>query len=670
MIPRLTHLLRALFPSSALSAQSVDNIVRSAVRAADDDYGETEALTWAQGFRFPPGIGQRDHDGLAAHQGDLPSYIRSLHSAMSSAGRLSVASITASVPDSDPDFATLVALVDGIPIVTDPSFHPNGAPPPLRAKYKRMAPCVDRLMHDLYNKGLILILPTTVALSIPGIHFSQTHWARKKGKHWGRPIGDASATDHGQQPLNAGDVKAQVDGLWGPIEHPTLELLSQMVLDQSRTHTWETVSLWKMDLRGAFTLLFVHPESVCRLAFALGPDASGEDLTMLYHVGMFGWTGMPSAFHVISRVLARLINSQVAGSCLIYVDDIMGCCPTTSLAATLTTVRTIVTNLLGPDSVEDKKTESGRCLDFLGWEFNLDLRSVAIARHNFMKTLYGFLLCDETKPQSVRSIQRLASWASRYSAVLRPLKPFTADLFAMIRGYRSTSVKISLSPTAQWATWLWRACLLQLAHDQASLARPIHTIVQREPTFLIEYDASLTGLGLVISYSDPATSWTILTVVKVQLPFDLQDDSGFQNTVEFLAVVVGLACLASMGYAGHSVIVQGDNTSSLAWSTTERFRPGPSRGCAVFFMAFATVSDLVVHRGIHIPGVRNVVCDGLSRDLSPADFGFSTDLIFDLSAHPLIASVIAACDPLIVADSEGQFVDRWLLAQRLASRRR
>jgi hypothetical protein len=57
---------------------------------------------------------------------------------------------------------------------------------------------------------------------------------------------------------------------------------------------------------------------------------------------------------------------SVAGSCLIYVDDIMGCCPTTALDTTLTTVRAIVTTLLGPDSVEAKKTASGRRLDFLG----------------------------------------------------------------------------------------------------------------------------------------------------------------------------------------------------------------------------------------------------------------------------------------------------------------
>ena len=82
----------------------------------------------------------------------------------------------------------------------------------------------------------------------------------------GRPIDDASATDHGQIPLNSGNVKAQVDQLWGPIEHPTLSQLSQMVLDQAAATSWEDVVLWKIDLKGAFMLLFVHPASVCRLA--------------------------------------------------------------------------------------------------------------------------------------------------------------------------------------------------------------------------------------------------------------------------------------------------------------------------------------------------------------------------------------------------------------------
>ena len=77
---------------------------------------------------------------------------------------------------------------------------------------------------------------------------------------------------------------------------------------------------------------------------------------MLYNVGMVGWTAMPSAFYVISRVLTRLISSQMAGSCLTSTISCMGGCPTAALDATPATVQYIVANLLDPDPVQDKKT--------------------------------------------------------------------------------------------------------------------------------------------------------------------------------------------------------------------------------------------------------------------------------------------------------------------------
>ena len=67
----------------------------------------------------------------------------------------------------------------------------------------------------------------------------------------------------------------------------------------------------------------------------------------------------------------------MAGVCIIYIDGIMGCCPKARLSATLATV--------GPDAIEVRKTESGRRLDFLGWEFDSDLHSVVIAHHNYLK---------------------------------------------------------------------------------------------------------------------------------------------------------------------------------------------------------------------------------------------------------------------------------------------
>ena len=76
--------------------------------------------------------------------------------------------------------------------------------------------------------------------------------------------------------------------------------------------------MWKVDLKGAFTLLYVLPEDVPLLSFELT-----NNLTVMHHTGMFGYTGMPGCFDVISRVLCRNIQKIIHGKCEIYVDDII-----------------------------------------------------------------------------------------------------------------------------------------------------------------------------------------------------------------------------------------------------------------------------------------------------------------------------------------------------------
>ena len=141
-------------------------------------------------------------------------------------------------------------------------------------------------------------------------------------------------------------------------------------------------------------------------------------LTDVYPVGFFGWTGLPFAFHVISGVLVRLVNGQIHGECEMYVDDLMGASATWELDHDLAAARERCTRLMGDEAVADDKTEFGRKLDWIGWEFDLDSRSVSVARRNFMKTLYGMitLRCSDSNP-SVKEVQRVASWASRYSAI-------------------------------------------------------------------------------------------------------------------------------------------------------------------------------------------------------------------------------------------------------------
>ena len=59
---------------------------------------------------------------------------------------------------------------------------------------------------------------------------------------------------------------------------------------------WEDLRLWKTDLRGAYQLMSLHPES----AKYFGMEIYGERI-FIHLCGIFGWTCTPAAFQVVSR---------------------------------------------------------------------------------------------------------------------------------------------------------------------------------------------------------------------------------------------------------------------------------------------------------------------------------------------------------------------------------
>ena len=652
--------LKLLYPKATYDLEAIKLRVWEAHRSADDEYGMEEAIEWAEGYTFPPDIHVRDETDLLAHDGDLASMCQDHHTRMSSGGarmsRESIARMCAGViPPDDPDYILLEKLVDGIEIVVPDTFVPCSSPPPLRAKYVKVAPAVNKLMAELHARGLIFIVPTAAALRIQGRNFGQTHWAFKKGKRQGRPIGDASNKEDGCDPLNSDEVKAMVDAIYGKIEHPTLASLADMVKDMNTKHGSANTVLWKLDLKGAFTLLFVDPATCQRLMFALT-----DDLVMIYHVGMFGWTGMPAAFQVVTRVITRLVTARLAGSAKMYVDDLMGCCHVDDLEHDLAVAREICNGLLGIGAVEESKTSHGRQQDFIGWRFDLDNESVAVAQHNYLKTFNGFLQLDTERGVRVRDIQRVASWASRYSAICRSLKPFTQDLFDMIRG-KTTHAAIKWTERAARAVKVWRATLLALQMDPLHFERPLHTLGARCPTFLLEYDASLTGIGLVISAITSDLPRRLICGAQISIrSFGFEGIPGRQNTCEFIAVIAGLACLGSLGVRGAGVKIIGDNVSSLQWCGNLSFHSQASKTAAIMFMAVSTTCDLQVVETEHIRGEWNLIPDNLSRDHTLESQGFTQDEVFSLEDHPLVTDIVRACDPAHDVDrDEATFYQQW-----------
>ena len=85
--------LRLLYPGRVFDPGTISRLIWEAHASTDDNYGEEEALRWAEGYEFPPDIGSRDSDGLRMAHGNLSQYCRARHEAMSAAGRLSRDSI-------------------------------------------------------------------------------------------------------------------------------------------------------------------------------------------------------------------------------------------------------------------------------------------------------------------------------------------------------------------------------------------------------------------------------------------------------------------------------------------------------------------------------------------------------------------------------------------------
>jgi hypothetical protein len=644
----VTRIAHVLFPSENILVSEISSLVRNSILSADENYGELEAIEWANGYTFPPGLGSRDAERLRELNGDLAAMTRERHAEMLVVGRLCDESIKNTVDPSDPDFSLLRGLVTGIPIVTAQEFKPNGKPPPLRSKYLRVAPAVNKMMYELYDAGLIFILPTEAALLIPGVHFSSTHWAKKKGKKKGRPIGDASSSESGC-PLNGEEVKVKVDALWGSIRHPTVESLVRMISRVASRVGWDKVVLWKIDLKGAFSLLFIKPEDVRLLCFELT-----DGLTMLYHTGMFGHTEMPCGFDIVTRVLRRTINRNIDANseCEGYVDDIMGASSIECVHSDMAAAEGVCNSLMGPGAVEKTKSSWGRTQDWIGWSMCTDSRTVSIAEHNFLKTMHGFFMVDETKPVRIKVLQKLASWGSRYAAVCRFMRPYTNDLFTAMGGkVGNSNVARRLDTAAQYCIRLWRCCLCLMGLRSAcKYTRLMHSYVPSAPKYLVEFDGSLTGVGIIIFRVDENGNEQLWKVARFVFPFNLGCDSSFQNTCELIGLVMAVGCLVALGVSQSMVGARGDSTTALTWIMSEQFRSGPSRGASVCFMALGVRHDIHFKSRQHIRGVDNTICDALSRDRTPEMLGYRRDEIMEVSDHMWLARLLVACNPVPVSN--------------------
>ena len=165
-----------------------------------------------------------------------------------------------------------------------------------------------------------------------------------------------------------------------------------MVLTAADIHGWDHIILWKKDLKGAFNLLNYNPDYCKWFAFPLTGD-----IVVIHLAGLFGWIGMPHAFQVLTRVLQKLCRHLISGLCYWYVDNLMAVSPKTLYVNDSELVDSNVQQLLGQGSIALAKYQHDRCLEFLGWDFNLDTQTITLCARNMHKLVHALLSFHPTE---------------------------------------------------------------------------------------------------------------------------------------------------------------------------------------------------------------------------------------------------------------------------------
>jgi hypothetical protein len=122
-----------------------------------------------------------------------------------------------------------------------------------------------------------------------------------------------------------------------------------------------------------------------------------DNKVIFFLCGLFGWSGTPAAFNVYTRAIIHELIHKIRGEALMYVDDIIIVTRKGNVNYDIDVTNKVCCNLLGDNAVEHKKTEFGRKIVAIGYEFDLDKGLVTLSPRNTYRTLYAFMSVDFDK---------------------------------------------------------------------------------------------------------------------------------------------------------------------------------------------------------------------------------------------------------------------------------
>lgn len=640
----------------------VKELLERSYKISDEKYGEREAVEWSEGFCFPGDCVSNFINQFEASNGDFDFFVKEKIKQIAHR-RMSTDSVRSALSSNNPEINKLLEMAEfGCPLFMDPKGEVNGPENVEKVSkvYKRVASAVNKMLYeDFVKNGLAFILPEEmVQRSLTKFHLNRLSWTAKQGKKKGRPIVDCS---FGVRNLNSEYTKEMSDQHWGIIEHPTISDLVLMILEYFQSldnGDWNDLVLWKLDLKGAYTLLTFKSDEIKYMGGEL------DDGNYIFFLsGIFGWNGTPAAFQVVTRAIQHECNVHLAGKAKMYVDDIMGVCLREDVDQEIKTISDICCRLFNSDCVESSKTAIGRRLDFIGYSVDLDQRLVSVSERNYLRCIYGFCFVDLDSSVELKFLERLASWGSRYSTICEFLRPLTHVLYDQMIG-KKDQYRIFLDQRTKLFIQVLRSVFIMSMLFEKKYTRSLDSFCKRPSNVIIEFDASLFGGGCLI-YQRIGNKYKVVGGSQydiTSLGFRDTDEhrSKYQNVSEFTIATLALCDVVRKFPNLKSVSFRGDSMSALTWLKETRFKSDFVLNASMLMMFTLLIHDIKVDEVEFITSAQNWRCDALSRrgtlqNIKQKDPSFKLTKLWNLPYSDLLD----LCSPHNQHTNQTDFISFW-----------
>jgi hypothetical protein len=667
---------------------------QEAIEVGSTAWGIQEAEGWGGPFRISQERVARD-EAFVRTNGSVGLASRSRWTELdeSAEGRLNPTRTTTILSHDNPNFDQTMDLAEefgGIPVLIPPGFIANGTNhgilPTVSAQTHRVSGAMHRMVSEGYHESkLCFVLSLRAARElVPNMHLCTCQWAPKDLKLSGRFCMNCSNGGKAptNQPLNSEWLRAAARDRWGLISHPTIELLVGMI-EEFRAAAIASgmghrrIRLWKMDLKGAYTLLTFRADDVHLMGCQLP-----EELVAFFTGGTFGWGAMPFAFQVITRAVDWELNVGVRhrlhGMSMMYVDDIMGVSFEEDVDDDQATVTQLVEGLLGKGAIATNKTvkDVDGVLEAIGYRLDHITNRVGISEKNVKKAFFAAYSIGNGTSVTRKMIQRVASHSSRYKRVVPIMAPFCRALHSACKGHTHPHVRFALTDAQMLSVWMMKILLILTVVDGVSFTRAFSSFTMRHeiPQWILEYDACLTGIAIIwfriIGGLEVAVGCAAVSLASLNLK---TRGSGLMNTVEFMAATLAIKGLIAQGEKDVSVVVRGDNNTAMTWATDRTFKSTTAMKTAVVHVAQTVKARIEVVEKRHLPHTSaydyNWRCDLPSRGEATWDqvrVMDAGDKVTGTRLGPLMKEwtipgweeVVALCDPFSSEVADEAFVRR------------